>query len=315
MGHNAFIRAGGVWSGSATVTTAEMAAFDLAQFQSVNGDLGGSWAPSSVITIGGSGLDVTGAFTAADCTGITLASGLIDVQSGAEIRLDNGATFLALSGATVQYACPVEITSSGSFILDGSVYPTFATPRTINRRGLRLRSQTTAGSNNTGGTWGASLDAWEAAGEMSGASPGGPVLVVTKLLTPVAGIGGNYYFWIDLPLPIHGATLSSVQLTTVSGTSATNTPSSWPGYQIERIDQAGNITTMVSGGAVVDIHQSGSPSWTVAAATTITPNQNNVIDLATYSYRILCYCPSSSGGSAMFITQAVASYSVPGMLL
>jgi len=60
--HNAYIRPSGVWTAGVPVLHGEFAAFDLAQFQSINGDLGGTWAPSSIITIGGAGLNVTGPF-------------------------------------------------------------------------------------------------------------------------------------------------------------------------------------------------------------------------------------------------------------
>lgn len=60
MAHNAYIRPGNVWSGSPAFLTAEITPLALQVYQSLNADLGGTWAPSSVITIGGSGLTVTG---------------------------------------------------------------------------------------------------------------------------------------------------------------------------------------------------------------------------------------------------------------
>jgi hypothetical protein len=59
MAHGALLRASqGLWVG--IVTQAEFWAFDNGQFKSINGDEGGTWAPSSPIVIGGSGLQVTG---------------------------------------------------------------------------------------------------------------------------------------------------------------------------------------------------------------------------------------------------------------
>lgn len=62
----------------------------LAQlFKAVNGDEGGTWAPSSFITIGGSGLELSG-------TAHSLAaSARLNVENAAEIRLKNGALLKA----------------------------------------------------------------------------------------------------------------------------------------------------------------------------------------------------------------------------
>lgn len=79
MSHNAYIRPSGVWNTGIVVLHGEFAAFDLAQFQSINGDLGGTWAPSSVITIGGSGLTVTGLFNATSFS-----------HFSANVQIDNG---------------------------------------------------------------------------------------------------------------------------------------------------------------------------------------------------------------------------------
>jgi hypothetical protein len=58
-------------------------------FRAVNGDEGGTWAPSSFIVIGGSGFSLTG-------TGHQIAgSARLNVQSTGEIRLNNGALFRA----------------------------------------------------------------------------------------------------------------------------------------------------------------------------------------------------------------------------
>lgn len=61
MAHNARIRAFGFWTDGSVVTPAEFEALDQAQFEEINGDLGGTWAPSSPIIIGGSGVEIGGA--------------------------------------------------------------------------------------------------------------------------------------------------------------------------------------------------------------------------------------------------------------
>lgn len=64
MAHNAFVH-GGIGDGTAwptdyVFTQLDLQTLDQRQFESINGDLGGTWAPSSLIIIGGSGLQVTG---------------------------------------------------------------------------------------------------------------------------------------------------------------------------------------------------------------------------------------------------------------
>lgn len=62
MSHFSFTRPGGVWSSFSDLLSGEMADIDAKTFKAINGDDGGTWAPSSVITVGGQGLDVTGSF-------------------------------------------------------------------------------------------------------------------------------------------------------------------------------------------------------------------------------------------------------------
>lgn len=63
MAHFTRVRDTGMWT-VGVLTPAELETFDAHQFAAVNGDTGGTWAPSSQIVIGGSGLQVTGAFSA-----------------------------------------------------------------------------------------------------------------------------------------------------------------------------------------------------------------------------------------------------------
>ena len=65
--HNAYLLSpaarGGTttqWPNGGTVYSEDFAWFAVTCFQSINGDLGGTWTPSSQIVIGGSGLSVTG---------------------------------------------------------------------------------------------------------------------------------------------------------------------------------------------------------------------------------------------------------------
>jgi hypothetical protein len=60
MAHNSRIRAPGTWVSLTTVSPSEFEAFDAYTFSAINGDDGGTWAPTDPIVIGGDGLSVTG---------------------------------------------------------------------------------------------------------------------------------------------------------------------------------------------------------------------------------------------------------------
>lgn len=82
-------------------------------FKAINGDEGGTWAPSSFITIGGSGIKLTG-------TGHQIASGgRLNVMSGGEVRLANGGIFRAHGGSDILIQVSGDIAQmtfqSGSF--------------------------------------------------------------------------------------------------------------------------------------------------------------------------------------------------------
>lgn len=128
MGHFDYTRPGGIWSGSNVVTTAELEDLDSKTERAINGDEGGTWAPSAVITIGGSGLEVSGDFEAngnsilTSCQGITMAAGSsIDVPATAtidvvgDINIDSAGNLNVLSGGEI------EVRSGGLFeMLAGS---------------------------------------------------------------------------------------------------------------------------------------------------------------------------------------------------
>jgi len=134
MAHNAYTRALGVWPATSVLTSTEMATFDLRQFQAVNGDLGGVWAPSSAITIGGSGLAVTGLLDADDAD-ITIghgrfltvlgtaggALGTVTVEAGALVTL-GGTTNISATGTmhVLTGGGKIVVDSGGAFEVNGA---------------------------------------------------------------------------------------------------------------------------------------------------------------------------------------------------
>lgn len=91
MAHNSLIRI--AWNVLTDLHASEMAAFDAAQFASISGDAGGTWAPSSVIIIGGAGLSAgpLAALTTFNCGGVATFTASVICQD--TLRVDNAATF------------------------------------------------------------------------------------------------------------------------------------------------------------------------------------------------------------------------------
>lgn len=101
MAHNDWIRPAGVWPLFTILTSNVMHLFDERQMQSINGDLGGTWAPTSTITIGNGlgvtlALKVTGGFQADDAAITTPLGKAIHVFG--TLLMDLGST-TTLSGA------------------------------------------------------------------------------------------------------------------------------------------------------------------------------------------------------------------------
>lgn len=147
MAHNAYIRIGGVWNALTVLTSAEMAAFDLRQFQAVNGDLGGTWTPAAAIVIGApGGLSVTGPFVAADAD-ITITSGKkLTVNSGGEIDAKSTST-VNLKGTTNVTATGTMhvLTGGGKIVVDsGGALEVFGAAALTMKAGSQSVQETTA---------------------------------------------------------------------------------------------------------------------------------------------------------------------------
>ena len=92
MAHFLNIQTGGIWTDGTAVTAAKFELIDSQLFKAINGDEGGTWAPSSAIIIGGSGLTVSATLTASSLAvsnGITV-NGLTGISSPIGINLNPG---------------------------------------------------------------------------------------------------------------------------------------------------------------------------------------------------------------------------------
>ncbi len=97
MAHFTKVRPGG-WVTLSTLAAAEMQTLDENVYASINGDAGGTWAPSTQIAIGGSGLVVYDAtLQLGDGAG---QNGTLDVKDGSSLMFRSGAGILQFAGAT-----------------------------------------------------------------------------------------------------------------------------------------------------------------------------------------------------------------------
>lgn len=173
MAHNALIRANlAAWATGTVVTPAEFWAFDQAQFASINGDDGGTWAPSAAIIIGGSGLNTTGdldidgdvnvdaastvtwqsgsAITGAiDATaGITFNNGGIVLDSNCILQVRSGTAISVKSGGIVDVESGGEVDINSGATLDCNGTADFSNGVTISAGTLTVSA---GGASITGG--------------------------------------------------------------------------------------------------------------------------------------------------------------------
>lgn len=96
MAHFNRIRSLGFWVLNSVVQPSEMEAFDANLAKAVNGDEGGTWAPSAKIIVGGQGVEITGA---------CLIGSLLQAQAGATIT---GGDLTVSQDATIQGTLDVD---------------------------------------------------------------------------------------------------------------------------------------------------------------------------------------------------------------
>lgn len=126
MAHHSYTRVGGNWTdGVDTLTAADLEDFEQKIFESINGDEGGTWAPSGTVVIGGSGVDLQGANHVLSGTltvdGDIQLDGILDVGSGLGSITFSGATGRPLLGSRLLYR-----TSFSPFFQDNTKWVTDA---------------------------------------------------------------------------------------------------------------------------------------------------------------------------------------------
>lgn len=90
MPHNNRIRLPGTWTTLSVVMPAEFEQIDERLYESLNADLGGTWAPAAQILLGGAGLWVTGPSQLDDAEVTITAGKSLVVKSGAFVTFELG---------------------------------------------------------------------------------------------------------------------------------------------------------------------------------------------------------------------------------
>jgi hypothetical protein len=120
MSHHDYVRPSGQWPPETVLTPGDLRRFDVAQFQALNGDAGGTWAPFTPITIGGLGLALQGGSS----VGHKILGG-VQTYSGGRIYL--GTTYPVFeTDVTREISYPIVVPGFASMNPVGSVFATVA---------------------------------------------------------------------------------------------------------------------------------------------------------------------------------------------
>lgn len=123
MAHFVRLRPSGFWTIASVVTPAEFEAFDENLSKAINGDDGGTWAPSAQIVIGGSGLRVTGPSRLDDATRIDV-SGLFVLEASSSFEQLAGGTGIFYGSVQVKdAAASLDVLGGAALTIDSTAAP------------------------------------------------------------------------------------------------------------------------------------------------------------------------------------------------
>lgn len=163
MSNNVRVRPIGFWTFNSDVAPAEFELIDSQLAASIAGS-GGTYAPTTLLTIGGLGMDVTGPFTASDVNtfdvtgsvliklGATLtligntsvsSGAIVGFASGSFLTISSGGTFTMNAGSTANIAAST--TLSGSNLLSGAT--TISGALTLSGATTQTGTHTKSGAN------------------------------------------------------------------------------------------------------------------------------------------------------------------------
>ena len=133
MSNNVRVRPVGFWTFNSAVLPAEFELIDAQVAGSLAANSGGTWAPTSLITIGGLGVTVSGPFNATDAKYISVDTtlqielganlqliGNLLANSGAIVGITSGAFLTVASGGTFTGSAGSIVTLAGTTTLSGT---------------------------------------------------------------------------------------------------------------------------------------------------------------------------------------------------
>lgn len=265
--------------------------------KAMNGDGGGTWTPTTKITLGGSGAQVTGQLVASNITAATLqgtltasgASNGFTAASGTVSSWASGSTLTCNSGSTLNvdgaFSVPGSSSFAGSTTFAGTTWPV-TEARSVNRIvPLAISWATLAGVGSPQQHTGVLLCAFRTQG---------------GIVTDAACTSAD---WFDIPLRKlpDGNTLTSVSVRL----SYSKKPISYATFQVVATSLAG-LQTGVGSSKTDNTTTDHELVVPVGAVIDTTANQ--------YALRVLMHQPFSlSGAVIMTITGAYATTSVTTM--
>lgn len=307
MAHNPLIRLGADWSLDDVVTAGEFSTLDTRQFQGINGDLGGTWAPSDQIVIGGDGLYVTGPSRFDGVTYLEMAvSGEIALADGSILSVPDGASIVCNSNTTtaidMESGSEMLVHSGASVTFDGgSNWPLLTPARVVAKDHLRL-----GGSLREDGQpyIDPATDVPAVSASMTTLSGTTKVSAIISAARPDASTT-SIEWTIAIDDPPNGQTLSQV----IIGSTGTSLLVVAPTYTVQRV----HLTTLVVENlslATADAHLVAG-TFNTLLNTSITCTTNNVINTSTYRYQVLCTTGTGTAPSHRWIWYAcTGGYSV-----
>jgi hypothetical protein len=179
MSHNAYVRGSlANWATGSQVSAQNFWDLDQYCYSAINGDAGGTWSPSSVITIGGvNGLTLAAGtplvvggtlnVTSTTTLGTVNVGGVFSTFANAVLGLNSGNTLTVRATSTFDSPATFDdtVTAGGSFVMTGS--GALTVPSTI--------TATLAGDNSVGSTPGSTGKATTLTGDLVSAGNGGRV--------------------------------------------------------------------------------------------------------------------------------------------
>lgn len=303
MAHFNYTRPGGTWATLYVPTGPDYSDLDTKTFKAINGDEGGSWAPSAPIIIGGSGMQIPDGATwtvfgelIVDATSTT---GEVLVRNGGGIVLNTGGSLDVSTGGVISIATAGHLNSSGQCHWEAGGTHTYDATVTVDFDGT-LVMQSVGSISATGAGAGWLLTNGEGIQINDGANPKFTTARTRSIVQPLAG-AQNFSLLADyfvegasgqtgyIPCTKLANEACIVSVTAFVQWSTAHTAASLGQVQLYKVDVTSGARTLLASANVNSV--SGTQ-----IAVTATVSGTEIVDDSRYQYTV--YFVSESGGSA-----------------